>query len=210
MSANTQFEFLKVPSVGPFGPQRLLVFLFLSMAVCLPAMGGGPSLFLGDKIAVRLNDSVNTGRNRTGDRFQGVIDHNVEVDGLVAIPRGAVIQGVLKNVVSSGRLRRRSEVTFEIEAVLIAGKRQDIQAQPETRFGQAHARHDGKFIGGGALFGMVVGALAGGGKGAAIGSLTGAAAGTAGAAMTGKDELYIPSETVMIFRLKSNFSAELP
>lgn len=210
MSANLQFEFLKVPSVGPFGPQRLLVFLFLSMAVCLPAMGGGPSLFLGDKIAVRLNDAINTGRNKSGDRFKGVVDHNIEVDGLVAIPRGAVVEGVLRNIVSSGRLRRRAEVTFELEAVTFAGKRQEIQAQPETRSGQAHAGHDGKFIGGGALFGMVIGALAGGGKGAAVGGLTGAAAGTAGAVMTGKEELYIPSETVMIFRLKSSFSPELP
>lgn len=210
MSAPAQFEFLKVPSVGPFGPQRLLVFLFLSMAVCLPAMGGGPSLFLDDKIPVRLNDSINTGRNKAGEPFKGVIDHNVEVDGLVAIPGGSVIEGVLRNVVSSARLRRRAEVTFEIEAITIAGKRQEIRAQPETRFGRTHARHDGTFIGGGALIGMVVGALASGGKGAAVGGLTGAAAGIAGAAITGKDELYIPAETVMIFRLKSGFSMELP
>ena len=173
-------------------------------------MDGGPSLFPGDRIAVRLSDSVNTGKNRTGDPFQAAVDHNIEVNGLVVIPLGAVIQGVLKNVVSSGRLRRRSEVTFEIVSVEIAGKRQTIEMEPETRLGRGHGSHDGKFIGGGALFGMVVGALAGGGKGAALGTMTGAAAGTGGAAVTGKSELYIPSETIMIFRLKSKFMPELP
>ena len=159
---------------------------------------------------MRLSDSVNTGRNRTGDRFQAVVDHNVEVNGLVILPRGAVVQGVLRNVVSSGRLRRRAEATLELETVEIAGKRQTIAVEPETRLGQGHGKRDGKYIGGGALFGMVVGALAGGGKGAAVGTMTGAAAGAGGAAVTGKEELYIPSETVMIFRLKNNFSPELP
>ena len=205
-----QFEFLQVPSVGPFGPQRLLVPFFLSMTVCQLATAGGPSLFPGDKIAVRLSEAVNTGRNRTGDRFTAVADHNVELNGLVVLPKGSVVQGVLKNVVSSGRLRRRSEVTLEIETVEIAGKRQVLEVEPQTRFGADHKGHDGKYIGGGALFGMVVGALAGGGKGAAVGTATGAAAGAGGAAVTGKAEVYIPSETVMIFRLRTQFSAELP
>ena len=207
---DTSGQPLPSPSVGPFGPQRLLVSFFLSMTVCQLATAGGPSLFPGDKIAVRLSDSVNTGKNRTGDRFVAVVDRNIEVNGLVAIPRGAVVQGVFRNVVSSGRLRRRSEVTLELETVEFAGKRQAIEVEPETRLGQGHASHDGKYVGGGALFGLVVGALAGGGKGAAIGTATGAAVGAGGATVTGKLELYIPSETVVVFRLRGKFSPELP
>jgi hypothetical protein len=180
------------------------------MALCLSAMAGGPSLFPGDTIAVRLTDSIDSGRNRTGDRFQAVVDRNIETNGLVVIPKGTVVQGVLKEVVSSGRLRRRSELTFDLESVEIAGRRQAIEVQPETRLGSSHGSRDGKFIGGGALFGLVVGALAGGGKGAAIGSMSGAAAGAGGAAVTGKAELHVPSETVMIFRLRNKFTTELP
>lgn len=205
-----QFEFMRVLSVGLKGPRRLLILLFLSMAVRFPAVASGPSLFQGDTIAVRLSDAVNTGRNRTGDKFQAVVDRNIEVNGLIMLPRGAVIHGVLTNVVSSGRLRRRAEATLEIETVEIAGKRQSMAVEPETRRGQRHGGRDGKYIGGGALFGMVVGALAGGGKGAAIGAGAGAVGGAGGAAVTGKEELYIPSETVMIFRLKNSFSPELP
>src|ERR1700689_3239489 len=112
-----KFEFLKVPSVGPQGPKRLLVSLLLSMAVCLPTVASGPSLFPGDTISVRLTDSLDTGRNRTGDRFQAVMDRDVEANGLVVIPKGAALQGVLKEVISSGRLRRRSELTLEIQTV---------------------------------------------------------------------------------------------
>ena len=188
----------------------MLVSLILSATVCQLATAGGPSLFPGDRIAVRLSEAVNTGKNRTGDRFHGVVDHDVEVNGLVAIPKGSVVQGVLKNVVSSGRLRRRSEATLEIDTVEMAGKRQMIEVEPQTRLGGDHKGHDSKYIGGGAVFGMVVGALAGGGRGAAIGTATGAAAGAGGAAVSGKAELYIPSETIMIFRLRSKYSPELP
>ena len=201
---------LQVPSVGPHGPNPLLASLFLSTTVCLTVMAGGPSLFPGDAIQVRLSEPLNTGKNHTGDRFHAVIDHAVEVNGLVAIPRGAVIEGTLTNVVSSGRLRRRAEVTLELDTIEIAGRRQIIEVRPETRLGSSHSGHDGKYIGGAALFGTVVGALAGGGKGAGIGAVTGAAAGSGAAAVTGKEELFVPSETVIIFRLKTKFALELP
>jgi hypothetical protein len=202
--------FYKVPSVGPKGPKRLLVSLFLSMAVCLPVKAGGPSLFQGDTITIRLTDSLDTGRNRTGDRFEAVVDRDVEANGAVIVPKGAVVHGNLKEVISSGRLKRRAELTIEISTVEILGRSQPVDAQAETRLGSSHAAHDGKFIGGGALFGLVVGALAGGGKGAAIGSLSGAAVGAGGASMGGKSELHIPAETVLSFRLNSKFAPELP
>jgi hypothetical protein len=199
-----------IPSVGPNGPQRLLLSIFLSMAVCLSATASGPSIFPGDTIGIRLTDSLDTGKNRTGDRFQAVVDRDIESNGLVLIPKGTVVEGTLREVVSSGRLKRRAEMTLELNAVDVAGRQQPIEVEPEKRLGQSHGSHDGKFIGGGALFGLVVGALAGGGKGAAIGSMTGAAAGAGGAGVTGKAELHIPSETVMVFHLKTKFAPELP
>ena len=205
-----KFEFMQVPSVGPKGPKRLLVSLLLSMAVCLPLLAGGPSILQGDTISVRLTESIDSGRNRTGDRFQAVVDRNVETHGLVVIPQGSVVQGVLKEVVSSGRLRRRAELTMDFDTIEIGGQRRPIEVQPETRLGSNHGARDRKFIGGGALLGLVIGALAGGGKGAAIGLAGGTAAGLGGAGITGKAELHIPAETVMLFRLRSEFAAKLP
>jgi hypothetical protein len=59
------------------------------------------------------------------------------------------------------------------------------------------------FIGGGAGFGALVGALAGGGKGAAIGALAGGGAGTAGSAFTGNKQIFLPAETLLTFRLEN-------
>ena len=58
-------------------------------------------------------------------------------------------------------------------------------------------------IGGGAGAGAIIGALAGGGKGAAIGAAVGAGAGTAGAGLTGNQDINIPAESLLSFKLQS-------
>jgi outer membrane lipoprotein SlyB len=55
---------------------------------------------------------------------------------------------------------------------------------------------------GGAGLGALIGGIAGGGKGAGIGALTGAAGGTAISASKEGEQLSIPSETLLEFRLQ--------
>jgi hypothetical protein len=64
-------------------------------------------------------------------------------------------------------------------------------------------KRTGVFAGGGAAFGGIIGALAGGGKGAAIGALSGAGAGTATQALTRGKAVHIPSETLLSFQLEA-------
>ena len=62
-------------------------------------------------------------------------------------------------------------------------------------------RRTGKFVGGAALLGTIIGAVAGGAKGAAIGAVTGGAAGAGTQVLTRGASVHIPSETVLTFRL---------
>jgi len=57
--------------------------------------------------------------------------------------------------------------------------------------------------------GALIGGLAGGGKGAGIGALAGAGAGTAVAASKKGEQLQIPSETLLEFRLEQPASLPL-
>ena len=59
----------------------------------------------------------------------------------------------------------------------------------------------GRFIGGGAGLGALIGGLAGGGKGALLGAMAGGGAGTAGSAFTGNKQIVLPAETMLTFRL---------
>ncbi|MGZ4789451.1 MAG: hypothetical protein ACXVZX_13095, partial [Terriglobales bacterium] len=60
-----------------------------------------------------------------------------------------------------------------------------------------------EMVGGGAVLGTLIGAVAGGGKGAAIGGLAGAAAGTGVNAATRGEQTVIQTETLINFQLQS-------
>ena len=70
-----------------------------------------------------------------------------------------------------------------------------------VRQGLGANKRTGKFVGGGALLGTVLGAIAGGSRGAAIGALAGGAAGAGGEVLTRGRALHIPPETILRFRL---------
>src|SRR5204863_7164446 len=61
-----------------------------------------------------------------------------------------------------------------------------------------------KYVGGGALAGTLIGALAGGGKGAAIGALAGGAAGAGAQTLTKGGKVNIPAESELTFRLEQD------
>jgi outer membrane lipoprotein SlyB len=63
---------------------------------------------------------------------------------------------------------------------------------------------------GGAGLGAAVGAIAGGGKGTAIGATAGATAGTIAATATSGEQLLIPSQSLLEFRLQQPASLPVP
>jgi hypothetical protein len=65
-------------------------------------------------------------------------------------------------------------------------------------------KRTGKFVGGGAVAGTIIGAIAGGGKGAAIGALAGGAAGAGAQVLTRGKNLNVPAETILKFRLEQS------
>jgi hypothetical protein len=175
--------------------------------VLLPAPGVAvaaepQSLFPGDSLTIRLNQELNSGKNQAGTRFVGVVETPVLYNGAEIVPRGAQAEGYIREASTSGRLTGRSELHLHLDGLTVRGKRYSITTQPEVRLGQGHMKRNAVLVGGGALLGTVVGAIAGGGKGAGIGAATGAVAGGAGAVATGKKEILIPAETVMTFRVR--------
>ena len=92
---------------------------------------------------------------------------------------------------------------LDLESVQVNGRRyvvetQDIQ-KGETGIG--NNKRTAEYVGGGAVLGTLLGAIAGGGKGAAIGAIAGAAAGGGAQVLTKGHEIRVPAETVLNFRL---------
>jgi outer membrane lipoprotein SlyB len=63
-------------------------------------------------------------------------------------------------------------------------------------------------VGGGAVLGTLIGAVAGGGKGAAIGAVTGSAAGAGAQVLTRGKSVKVPAESKLSFKLDQPLSLQ--
>ncbi len=156
----------------------------------------------GTALAVRLDHAVGTDRNRPGDRFSGVLAAAVKAGEGVAVPKGALIYGVVRDARPSGRLKGRAVLSLAVERVEWSGLSYRVETGPVARASGGHKKRNWTLIGGGSGVGALIGGVASGGAGALIGAGAGAAAGTVGAAFTGRKQVRIPAETVLTFRLK--------
>ncbi len=68
--------------------------------------------------------------------------------------------------------------------------------------GKSRGADSAKKVGGGAVLGAIIGGIAGGGKGAAIGAAAGGGAGAGVQILTKGQQVKVPSETLLEFRLQ--------
>jgi len=158
----------------------------------------------GTAIRVRLNQTINTRRNRSGDRFTASLAEPVMEQGRVVVPKGTVFTGHVTTSAPSGRMKGRAVISLTLDSLQINGASYPVVTNGTGRVSARHKKRNLVLIGGGSGLGALIGGLAGGGKGALIGAGAGAGAGTAGAAATGKKDVTLPAETLLTFRLEEN------
>ncbi len=152
-------------------------------------------------IAVVLDETVSSKTNKSGDRFTATVESPIEVEGKVAIPKGARAEGVVTDAKAAGRFKGGAALSLTLTSVAVYGKDYEIQTSAAARSSKGKGKRTAALVGGGAAGGAAIGAIAGGGKGAGIGALIGAAAGTGGAALTGNRDITLPAETALDFQL---------
>lgn len=152
-------------------------------------------------IAVVLDQTISSKTNKSGDKFTATVESPVEVEGKVAIPKGARAEGVVREAKSAGRFKGGAALALELTGVEVNGKDHEIQTSGATMSSKGKGKRTAVMVGGGAAGGAAIGAVAGGGKGAAIGALIGAAAGTGGAGLTGNRDIALAAETALDFKL---------
>ena len=155
----------------------------------------------GTTIPVRTNSTIDARDTGNGRVYSGIVAQDVlgENDKL-AIPRGSDVELMVRDI-------GHHTLALELRAVVVNGKRYTVSTYDATQTGEKKDgvganKRTGKFVGGGALFGTLVGAVAGGGKGAAIGALAGGAAGAAGQMATRGSEVHVPAESLLSFQLE--------
>jgi hypothetical protein len=160
----------------------------------------------GTRILIRLVDSIDSSKQKTGYRFSATLETNLQVEDTVVAPRGTTLYGRLADASSAGRMSGSSELTLELTDLVINGTAYPVLTSTYEVKGKGEGGNTAKKVVGGAGLGALIGGLAGGGKGAGIGALAGAGAGTAVAASKKGQQLQIPSETLLEFRLQQPVS----
>jgi len=152
----------------------------------------------GARIAVRLDQTIDMRVPSDGRVFTGsVVEDVTGRAGEAMIPRGARAELIVQNL--NGR-----EATVDLESISFNGRRYMVDVDKyylSRKVGVGENKRTAKYVGGGAVFGTLLGAIAGGGKGAAIGALAGGAAGAAGQTLTRGHDVRVPAESVLTFRL---------
>jgi len=185
------------------------LLLCVCVAVTVSAWGQGRMVTVpaGTRILVRMTDSVDSSRNRVGSIFTAVLQTNLQVGNQVVARAGTPVHGRLAESRSAGRVAGRSELQLELTDIIINGTAFPLLTGEYTVQGSNAAGGTARRGIGGAGLGAAIGAIGGNaGRGAAIGAV----AGGGSALISRGEQVRIPSETLLEFRLQQPASLPAP
>jgi outer membrane lipoprotein SlyB len=160
----------------------------------------------GTRILIRTIDPIDSSKQKTGYRFSASLETNLQVEDMVVAPRGTLVYGRLAQASSAGKMSGSSQLTLEMTDIVLNGTAYPLLTSTYEIKGKGEGKKTAGKILGGAGLGALIGGIAGGGTGAAIGVLAGAAGGTALAASKKGEQLQIPSESLLEFRIEQPVS----
>ncbi len=176
-------------------------------AVAKPAPARTPETVIipsGTSISVRMNSTLNSEKNVTGDTFTATLDTPLVVNDIVLAERGAKVDGKISEVDRSGRVKGLAKMMLELTRIQLSdGQQLELRTDPWERDAESSKKADAVKVGVGAAIGAAIGAIVGGGKGAAIGGASGAGAGTGVVLATRGKPVQIDVETKIPFRVST-------
>src|SRR5467141_559070 len=169
-----------------------------------PAAEYGESVTIaaGQSLLVRMIDGVDSSKNHVGDVFHASLETDLMVDNTIVARKGTDVYGRLSEAKEAGHMSGSAELQLELTRLVIDGKDYPIVSSDYSLKGKGRGSDTAKKVGGGAVAGAIIGAIAGGGKGAAIGAGVGSAAGAGVQVFTRGQQVKVPSETLLEFRLQ--------
>ncbi len=164
----------------------------------------------GTSVVASLDSRLSTETNHSGDPFVATTVEPITVSGRTAVPAGARIHGVLRDVQASGRTKGRARMTLTYGTIADSeGKTHTMPALPLTLQAASATHGDVEKIAAGGVLGAIIGGIAGGGKGAAIGAGAGAGAGTILMLATKGDEVELEAGQRLNVQMTSSTSIQV-
>lgn len=173
-------------------PQQVPYYNTPTAPVTIPA---------GNLLRVRLSEPLDTAHLKDGAVFQATAAVNVYQNGVLAIPRGAVLIGQVVQSKEGGRLGGSAILRLQLTSVELAGRTYPVSTDVWSSKGPNKAGYTAGNTAGGAIVGALIGGIIGRGEGAAIGAGAGAAGGLAASSATNGPRIYLPAEAAVDFHL---------
>jgi hypothetical protein len=160
-------------------------------------------------LPVRLNQTLDSATTQEGDTFSGVLSSDILVDGSIVIPQGTAVSGRVDTVQEAAHFKGNSLLVIQLTSIHPRGANLPVSTDAYSKAGEGRGKNSAEKIGGGAAIGAVLGGIFGGGKGAAIGAAAGGGAGAGAQAITRGQQVQIPAESLVRFRLTSPLTVRL-
>ena len=155
----------------------------------------------GTLLQLRTSEPLQSKHAADGNPVQFTVIQDVTMGGVLAIPRGAVVHGVVSEIKKSGELGGSPELALTLTSLDLGGQTYPLQSDEFKVKGPNKAGETvGNAVAGG-LIGTIIGCAVGRGEGCAIGAGAGVAAGTAATAATPGPGVWIPAEAQVSFHL---------
>lgn len=154
---------------------------------------GPATLPVGTPLRIKMDKSLNTRQNKTGQRFTATLEANLMAGDIIVAPRGAVIHGVLANVKSAGRIAGSAEMSLVLTEIMINDSLVSISTLPSNGKGpNAAADTVGKTARAAAIGGLIDGS---------DGAKTGAKVGVGAALLTKNSDIKVEQGALLDFAL---------
>ena len=162
---------------------------------------GPVTIAQGTLLQLRTNEPVSTKHAKDGEAVQFTVIRDVNIGGVLAIPRGATVHGVVTEVKKAGDLAGSPELALKLTSLDLGGQNYPVETDLFKVKGPGKGGQTAGNVFGGAVLGAIIGGAVGRGPGAAIGAAAGAGAGTVASAASPGPGVWIPSEARVDFHL---------
>ena len=125
----------------------------------------------GTALRVRLNESLSSKKNQSGDFFETVLEEDLIVDGKLLAPEGSRVTGFVKDAQKSGKVKGRARMSLAVTEIIVGDETTDISSKTLKFEAKSTTTRDAKQTGLTTGAGALIGVLTGGKKGAGIGAL---------------------------------------
>ncbi len=201
------------PQQQPYPPQRP------QYGYGNPRYGSGPSyrpangpvtIPQGTLMCLRTSEPIESKHAKQGEPVQFTVIQDVAAGGVLAIPRGATVHGVVtesKNV-ESGSLTGSSTLALQLVSLDLGGRNYPLQSDEFRVKSPGKGGQTASNVVGAGIIGTIIGCAVGRGAGCAIGAGAGVAAGTAASAATPGPRAWIPAEALVKFHLAAPITVD--